>query len=296
MEGLGLTCPECGCESKSEQALHRTRRRWRRAALGLVLVLAGVGTALTPTLRSSGFAPLVPTSALILGMGRIDPAYLEKHLPPRARGGLWEWQERMLLRRATAALASGDPAQRRCAVRVMLEFAEKLRPDPAPFAALLTDPDTQVRDCANGILRLVVRPGEHDALIPAVYAAMLAETQYWTGLRFGHTLGHFGNAALPLLQQAASHTDPNVRERAMWGLGRLAVESDAAADALIAALSDTDPAVRYRAAHAVGPEITPAARARVIEALRAMSGDSNAQAAKLAAMRLQLLNDTAQTP
>jgi len=39
----GLTCPECGRTASGERALHRRRRRWGRAAAGLVLLAAGAG-------------------------------------------------------------------------------------------------------------------------------------------------------------------------------------------------------------------------------------------------------------
>lgn len=39
---VGFKCPECGREVKSEKGLHKSRRRWGGAALGLVLVVAGV--------------------------------------------------------------------------------------------------------------------------------------------------------------------------------------------------------------------------------------------------------------
>src|SRR6185436_9709920 len=41
----GLKCPECGREARSERALFRTRRRWRRAMAGVALVLAGAALA-----------------------------------------------------------------------------------------------------------------------------------------------------------------------------------------------------------------------------------------------------------
>lgn len=39
---VGLKCPECGREVKSEKGLHRSRRRWKGAALGLCLIVVGV--------------------------------------------------------------------------------------------------------------------------------------------------------------------------------------------------------------------------------------------------------------
>lgn len=61
----GLTCPECGRPAKAERRLFRTRRRWRRAAVAIVVVLAGWATTAIPELRQ-GWERLVPTTALVL--------------------------------------------------------------------------------------------------------------------------------------------------------------------------------------------------------------------------------------
>lgn len=61
----GLTCPECGRPAKAERRLFRTRRRWRRAAVAIVVVLAGWGTTAIPELRH-GWERLIPTTVLVL--------------------------------------------------------------------------------------------------------------------------------------------------------------------------------------------------------------------------------------
>ena len=65
MTGLsGLTCPECGKTAKTEKKLFRTRRRWRWAVLGCVLIVAGGSTAGTRKVKHDGPFALVPAPVL----------------------------------------------------------------------------------------------------------------------------------------------------------------------------------------------------------------------------------------
>ena len=67
MTGLGMRCPECGREAKSEKRFFRTRRRWRVVAFAAVPLLAGTATALhvRATQTTNGWWANVPTTALI---------------------------------------------------------------------------------------------------------------------------------------------------------------------------------------------------------------------------------------
>jgi hypothetical protein len=47
-----LRCPECGREAKSERALHRTKRRWWIALIGLIGVPAAYAMWSAPRVRS----------------------------------------------------------------------------------------------------------------------------------------------------------------------------------------------------------------------------------------------------
>jgi hypothetical protein len=60
----GLTCPECGRTARSERALLRTRRRWRRVAIGLLVLLVAWGVAATPRVQKTGIAGIMPTFLL----------------------------------------------------------------------------------------------------------------------------------------------------------------------------------------------------------------------------------------
>jgi hypothetical protein len=66
MSGIaGLRCPECGREQRSEKKFHRTRRRWRWAAGGLVLVLVSLGVGALSTSENGRWAHYAPTWLLV---------------------------------------------------------------------------------------------------------------------------------------------------------------------------------------------------------------------------------------
>jgi hypothetical protein len=115
MAGVATTvCPECGRDAGDRGGLHRTRRRWKVAAvafLGLCIGLAGMAA---PNVRRNGLISLVPTSALIL---LVPEAGTERHWDPIGRkaienpvalelarrvktDGMWGWQWRWAFSRA----------------------------------------------------------------------------------------------------------------------------------------------------------------------------------------------------
>ncbi len=61
----GMQCPECGRTARNERKLHQTRRKWRFAALALVLGLTGYGIASVPGYQRGGWVALVPSSVLV---------------------------------------------------------------------------------------------------------------------------------------------------------------------------------------------------------------------------------------
>lgn len=64
IDTAGATCPECGRAKITPKQMRRTRRRWWRASLGVVVILLGAGLALTPTVRSKGWPSIVPMTVL----------------------------------------------------------------------------------------------------------------------------------------------------------------------------------------------------------------------------------------
>jgi len=67
-----MRCSECGYKAKREQQLFATRRRWRLALLGVLVMLGGTGAGLSPKVRRDGWLSLVPTDVLIRF---VPPAY-----------------------------------------------------------------------------------------------------------------------------------------------------------------------------------------------------------------------------
>jgi len=73
-DGDQLTCPECGRTTKTAAHLTRTRRRWRFAALALVLALGAAVSAGWPRAQQRGWLSFVPTPVVIelLPIGGLD--------------------------------------------------------------------------------------------------------------------------------------------------------------------------------------------------------------------------------
>lgn len=65
MEGVpGLRCPECGLEAEDEPSLRRTRRSWRLAGAGLIVIALGYAVGRGHAVVTS-WRGLVPTTALL---------------------------------------------------------------------------------------------------------------------------------------------------------------------------------------------------------------------------------------
>ncbi len=66
MQGVpGMTCPECGHTPGDERALSRTRRRWRRAAAGLILAGLSYGAFVGPGVAERGLRAAIPGTVLV---------------------------------------------------------------------------------------------------------------------------------------------------------------------------------------------------------------------------------------
>ncbi|MBY0112874.1 MAG: hypothetical protein K2Y21_08635 [Phycisphaerales bacterium] len=70
---VGLKCPECGREAKSEKGLHKSRRRWKGAALGLCLIVAGVLAQLASWGMLRGWYAVLPVRLQIALVPWIGP-------------------------------------------------------------------------------------------------------------------------------------------------------------------------------------------------------------------------------
>ncbi len=96
----GLRCPECGHEAKRDRALFRTRRRWRWAAFGVLVVLVSHPVARIPVVRAHGAAAFAPDWLLVA----VLPWY-EERLPPTVNQSIYtasySWPFEELNRRIT---------------------------------------------------------------------------------------------------------------------------------------------------------------------------------------------------
>ncbi len=70
---VGLKCPECGKEARAETGLHRSRRRWKVALLGLLLTSAGAASNLAGLSQSRSWIHWLPTWAQLRLVDQIGP-------------------------------------------------------------------------------------------------------------------------------------------------------------------------------------------------------------------------------
>ena len=100
----GLRCSECGYVARNEKRLFQTKRRWRWALLGLLVLACGSSAAVTPKVKRDGWLSLVPTTALIFASppaGEDGNHPVSEELARRnAVANLWPWQWKLVMERA----------------------------------------------------------------------------------------------------------------------------------------------------------------------------------------------------
>lgn len=123
-----LRCSECGYLARQQKKLRKTRRHWRWAVFGVIVLLGAVASSATPKIKRDGAWHLAPNTALILmapdandalaatpmkdeALRRLlhDRLHL-KHDPHFAHTVLWDWQWSLLFRRAASYLEASSPA------------------------------------------------------------------------------------------------------------------------------------------------------------------------------------------
>lgn len=96
MLGGGLTCPECGREHKNEKSLRMTRRKWKTAVVGLLLIAMSFHMKHQRHLiYHEGPIGLVPTIALVLVVD-LDEYYQQRNRYPTGMYSLVESVEHRL--------------------------------------------------------------------------------------------------------------------------------------------------------------------------------------------------------
>ena len=118
-------CSECGHEVRREKEFFRTRRRWRRIALGLVLILAGLATFVGREVHDKGWVRATPTFVYIVFFPHLDsPTPFKELLDRVTEGRLYQWEYRLLVHRCIDALGEIDDPQRLSELATMLAYVE----------------------------------------------------------------------------------------------------------------------------------------------------------------------------
>ncbi len=106
-----LQCPECGRHARRERSMFKTRRRWGRAAAGLLLAYLAYAAATAPrSVRAGGWSALVPTPLLLLAArfcdAQGDALYQSTASPMSMSSPPTDLWDRLLLARACARVLS----------------------------------------------------------------------------------------------------------------------------------------------------------------------------------------------
>jgi len=105
-------------------------------------------------------------------------------------------------------------------------------------------------------------------------------------------LSRFGEQAVPVLTEAISDPDFNVRTLAMFSLGRMGAQAKSALPKIVATLADRDQTIRLYAAGALRM-LGPAAAETAPDVVRAAVADPSAEVREMAAGALQSMGSSA---
>lgn len=78
-----LRCPECGHTAKTDRKLRKTRRRWRWALMSAVVIFGASFLASFPRVKREGWVAFIPSTVLILLVGRTETTWPLRALEPR---------------------------------------------------------------------------------------------------------------------------------------------------------------------------------------------------------------------
>ncbi len=233
-----LRCPECGNDAKRAADLLKTRRRWKGMCLCLVVFLAAGLLWIQPKVQQDGWVSVLPTTALILCLRLEDNqvffAELDRRTGMVVTGMvvtdyevLYQWQWR-LVGNTCVDLKKGDPdvLDRQLLLEWLYRASTNIVGDDADrfFHAnlsFLQDADPGIRRtaaiyCADArspeIALESIRPLLND---PITRVRIGAISGLWV-------LGHSSSAPVPLLVEALTGDDWEVREHAAAALGSMA--------------------------------------------------------------------------
>lgn len=146
-------CPECGRAVENERETRRTKRRWRWAMAGVLLIGAGAITARWPWFESGGWIKALPTDVLI-------------ELVPHVKGdwALIELNERGRVWRQTSSAPDAAWSERR--------WARVVR----ACGGVIFDP-TVAATTRNTALVTILRAPDITSLVPGLIAGLSNEDQ-----------------------------------------------------------------------------------------------------------------------
>jgi hypothetical protein len=298
MSGDRLTCPECGRTATREAALFRTRRRWRRAMLALLLLALVPAVFYGDRFRTSGWAAMPRTLVLLsLPLGDLrqtatgtTAADIERSyvmaFARQSQSELASWQRRWTVWALGRKLRRAPEAENRALAAVYLSLLWRTGAalDRGILIRALDDNDAEVERCAAMTLFEIalddqsldptwlrlLREGRHDASRD-VAASVL-------GLRL--RAGDHSHMPALLAALAVARADPQVQQGSSIGSITTAIarsRTEAGLAALMAMLNSDEAFERFIAAYAMaemGDSAAPAVPVLVRHLQRDSSLDS----------------------
>lgn len=278
----GLRCSECGYVSRRARAFLKTRRRWRWALAGAMLIAVGYEIAVTPRIqrdwRWHGWRGMVPTTVLLLALPWVETesplasALFTRTAPEEA----WAWQRAWHARFWESKYQRAEGQARGAALEAMAIVGGPAAKGSLPtvFSAA-RDNDPAVRLQATYALGMILRDSE--ASISLLVELLLdenanvRETAAWALWKFGREIGRDARVAVPALTANLQDESGLLRLRCAMALSQIADDPAPAMRILIELLKDPKPLVRIGSAHALA-ELGPAAR-QAIPDLEKLLGD-----------------------
>ncbi len=189
MSGVtGLRCPECGRDARRPKRLLKTRRRWRRAALGCVLIVIAAAAFCGQRIYEKGWVKGLPNAGYAAALPWLESNEGMKELQSRINDGeLRQWEYRLLVRQCCSALSRADTSPRKLELIELLRSTARNGRDfmfSKPYAswaalperdgsravkalaALVEDPDPDVR--ASAIMAIYPFASAMRPAIPAI--------------------------------------------------------------------------------------------------------------------------------
>lgn len=153
------------------------------------------------------------------------------------------------------ALSDPNLEQRRQAAQALAQHREAAQGAVIPLCRAVSDEDEQVREWCHAALEELGPPPEEerDALLDLITAKEL--TAYWAVTLLGRLHGAARPAALPLAALVErTETPDEVRNRALWALGKIGVQAPEVRAALEKASQSENPRTARLAAKALASQ------------------------------------------